>query len=43
MNCIKYVKSIGIICKKIIYKIMEYGVTAHNRTVYALPPVGGKA
>jgi hypothetical protein len=22
-------------------KIMEYGTTAHNRTVYASPPVGG--
>jgi hypothetical protein len=22
-------------------KIMEYGATAHNRSVYASPPVGG--
>jgi hypothetical protein len=26
-----------------IKKIMEYGHTAHNRSVYAAPPVGGLA
>jgi hypothetical protein len=28
---------------RILKDIMEYASTAHNRTVYASPPVGGEA